>query len=45
MHHRRADIERLYVKEENDRKKWIQQELTDKTTTMRLKDYLDTTID
>ena len=45
MHHPRADIECLYIKRENDGNIQIQLELTNKTTTLGLKKYLDTTTD
>ena len=45
MHHPRADIERLYIKPQNDGSGLIQQELTYKTITIRLKKHLDTTTD
>ena len=43
MHQLRADIENLYVKRENGGRGLIQQQLTDKATTLGLKKYLDTT--
>ena len=45
MHHPRANIERLYIKRENGGRGIIQQELTNKITTIGLKKYLDTRID
>ena len=45
MHHPRADIERLYIKRENNGRGLIQRELTDKTTIVGSKKYLDTTTD
>ena len=45
IHHPRADIERHYVKRENDGRGLIQLELTYKTITIGLKKYLDTTTD
>ena len=43
MRHPRADIVRLYVKSENSGRELIQRKLTNKTTTVGLKKYFDTT--
>ena len=45
MHQLRADVERLYVKRENGGRGLIQLELIYKTTTIGLKENLDTTTD
>ena len=44
-HHPRTDIERLYIRRENGGRGLIQQEMTNKTTTIGLKKYLDSIID
>ena len=45
MHHSRSDIESLYVEKENDGRGLSQLELTYKTTTTGLKEYVDTSTD
>ena len=45
IHHRRADIERFYIKRENDGRNLIQLELIYKTIIIGLKKYLDVTTD
>ena len=45
MQYPRADIERLKIKRGNDGTELIQSELTNTTTTIGLKKYLDTTTD
>ena len=45
LHNPRADIEHLYCKKENDGGSLIQLELTNKTITIGLKKYFETTRD
>ena len=45
MHHAKADIKYLSIKIENGGRGLIQQKLTNKITTLRLKKELDTTKD
>ena len=45
MHHTRADIEHLYVKKENGWRWLNQQELGNKTVSIGLKKYLESTTD